>query len=238
MAKLKDTEINGNLVVNGNVAGNLEVDGTVLTDNIRVTDDTNRGELSSTVPMAGCYDEEGGLDLFTTLQDRKSFIGSLNHPEGWFNVLSIRHRNGWGDGNKYGMMMWAPMTQDGNLSWSQQRSSGWKTAKTILDSANVGSYAIPKNINTGLNVNANGTGTYTLPAMDTRNKDYLMIVRSVNPAYFKFCILSPNSDRTTYWCHTIYSAGAIDVSVAGNVLSIINNSTYQMEFRINLVPLL
>lgn len=69
-----------------------------------------------------------------------SFVGSIKDDGIWHNCLSIRHQNGSGDGNLYGMRILSPMTSAGSLIWQQQigASAGWGTAKTILDTSNFG----------------------------------------------------------------------------------------------------
>lgn len=212
---------------------------TIVDNNYTELDNKINNELDQTL-LAGAVGEEANENLFTTLQNKKSFVGSIVHSNGaWYSALSARHRNGINDGDRYGMILYAPLTLEGDLYWSQQINGDWKDRKTLLDSSNYKNYAMPKNINTGIVINHKESGTYTLPSMDTRNKDYLIIIRAVNPAYFKFGILSPNSDRTTYWYSEVYSrTDSIGVSVSGTTLTITNNSSYQLEFRIQLIPIL
>ena len=74
-----------------------------------------------------------------------SFMGSVYLPTNttWHNLISVRHRNGALDGNKYGMILYSLMTGTGNLYWQQRYSSGWDSTKKILDDSNFSNYALP-----------------------------------------------------------------------------------------------
>ena len=84
-----------------------------------------------------------GAQLINYLPSQKCYMGSFNDPAGtWWNILSLRHRNGSGDGTKYGMYLKAPLTAEGDLTWRQQPygNSQWSSEKTILDSSNYRNY--------------------------------------------------------------------------------------------------
>lgn len=95
---------------------------------------------------ADCYPLSCAFDnlSFDQLDDYKSFIGSIYQTSAWWNTISVRHRNGAGDGNKYGMFIRAEMTKtNASLQWNQQSNGTWGSDRTILDSANYTSYAPP-----------------------------------------------------------------------------------------------
>lgn len=93
----------------------------------------------STVPTAGTLDN--CTSIFTYLQDKPSFMGTLTQKDVWFNVISSRHRNGGGDGTSYGMMLWSKLSIDtDHLKWAQQMNGNWKEERILLDSKNLGSY--------------------------------------------------------------------------------------------------
>lgn len=68
-----------------------------------------------------------------------SFVGSIKDGGSWYNYISVRHQNGSGDGNKYGMRFWSPLHSQGDLRWQQQVNS-WGTAKVIIDNSNISTY--------------------------------------------------------------------------------------------------
>ena len=95
----------------------------------------------TSLPYAGAVTP--GTQLINYLPSQKCYMGSFNDPAGtWWNILSLRHRNGSGDGTKYGMYLKAPLTTEGDLTWRQQPygNSQWSSEKTILDSSNYRNY--------------------------------------------------------------------------------------------------
>jgi hypothetical protein len=94
---------------------------------------------SNTAPWAGAHD--GSLDFAQC----RSMIGTVCDNSGtWSSVLSIRHRNGSGDGTNYGLLAFSNLTNTGDTIWYQKQSNGsWTDKRNILDSSNYGSYALP-----------------------------------------------------------------------------------------------
>lgn len=101
-------------------------------------------------PVAGGY-----LELANTMANSfpslRTFAGIYRNTSNskQYNVLSIRHRNGYTDssanGNAYGLLVYSDLTSASNLSWNQQLGVGnWAGAKVLLDSANFKSYALAK----------------------------------------------------------------------------------------------
>lgn len=76
----------------------------------------------------------------TDTANYKTSLGSVFSGSTWYNVLSIRHRNGTLDGNKYGLLIYNKMTQEGSLQYQQQVNGTWTSQKTILDSSNYTTY--------------------------------------------------------------------------------------------------
>lgn len=78
-----------------------------------------------------------------------SYMGSCSDASAFYNVISIRHRNGQGDGNIYGLLIRSGLTWDDALRFRHQyRSNGsviWTNEKTLLDNSNFGEYALPLN---------------------------------------------------------------------------------------------
>ena len=101
-----------------------------------------------------------GAGINTDYANSKSMIGSSYDGDQWYNVLSIRHRNGASDGNNYGMLIFSHLTYLPDTLWyRKQNNAGWTENRNILDSTNYSSYALPLSggtISGALNF-ANGT---------------------------------------------------------------------------------
>lgn len=82
-------------------------------------------------------------DFLKMLSTHKSFLASgYNIGDGnWYNIISLRHRNGADDGVSYGMYLYSSMTNysDGNLYWGRQINGSWHN-RVILDSVNWSQY--------------------------------------------------------------------------------------------------
>lgn len=107
-------------------------------------------EYDISVPGAGAMNYSSISDF----DNYKSIIGSFyaNHLSTWYIGMSIRHRNGYGDGNKYGMYLLASnMTSNSSsdLVWNAERNGEWKGERVILDSKNWSQY-----------VTTSGSGNY------------------------------------------------------------------------------
>lgn len=103
-----------------------------------------------TVAASGVIDELGKLtdssDL-TSMSKLRSFVGSVYgaSDSDWNNVISIRHRNGAGDGQDYGMIMYSNMTKTyESIKYKKQAVGNWTGERTLLDSENYNSYAPTK----------------------------------------------------------------------------------------------
>lgn len=77
------------------------------------------------------------------LKAARSFVGTVTGNDGvWWDVISVRHRNGYSDGVNYGMYLFSKLASTGNLSWNKQTAANtWQGDRTLLDSANYTSYA-------------------------------------------------------------------------------------------------
>ena len=87
----------------------------------------------------------GGLatpETLTDMSNYRTYLGTIHTNGVWYNMLSIRHRNGSGDGVGFGMMMYSTLTNTGDLKWNKQKNSTtWQGERTILDSSNYTSYS-------------------------------------------------------------------------------------------------
>lgn len=93
----------------------------------------------------------GAVDAKTSFADglkaRKSIVGTYTLANGtWVNLISVRHRNGYGDGVNYGMYLYSALTSGGNLIWNKQTAANtWQGERVLLDSTNYSTYAADKN---------------------------------------------------------------------------------------------
>ena len=93
----------------------------------------------------GSYEVDN--DATTTLKNYRSLVGTFHNTKtgNWFNMISVRHRNGYSDGVNYGMHLISALTSGGNLIWNKQTAANkWQGERTLLDSANFTGYALPK----------------------------------------------------------------------------------------------
>lgn len=93
-----------------------------------------------------------GYSSMAEMSGMSSFIGSISEPNDapygnhWWNVMSVRHRNGSGDGTLYGMQMANPMTESADVgrlffrnqvgswgSWFEIATQNWVNSSTILN---------------------------------------------------------------------------------------------------------
>ena len=129
------------------VRGNLSVDGTcAITGNTTVGGTlTTTGTINGITVSHDTYVLGGTKDSVTDenwVSGSKSFIGTYNQNDTWYNTLSVRHRNGNGDGNNYGMQLRSKLTTGDNLSWRQQSNGTWGSWKTVLDTNNTADYVV------------------------------------------------------------------------------------------------
>ena len=106
-----------------------------MTGDLGIT--SSKATIDGSALFAGSTIDIG--NSYNNLRNYKTIIGSISSGTfGWQNIISVRHRNGYGDGNNYGMYIRAPLTANGNLYWDQNKnSSGWVGERTIMDSGNI-----------------------------------------------------------------------------------------------------
>lgn len=101
---------------------------------------------SCTAPASGVIDilsaVTGSSDL-TSTNKLRSYIGSINNG-GWYNVISVRHRNGAQDGANYGMLIYSGLTDASSIRYRKQCTKQWTEERTLLDSENYNSFAPTK----------------------------------------------------------------------------------------------
>ncbi len=114
--------------------GYLKTSGGQMTGNIGYT--LSPDSYAIGLPTAGSIEGLTGIDKVSSY---KSFIGSV-YTDDWYHVLSIRHRNGNDDGNKFGLLLYTTLTANGNLEWNRQYNGTWQGHRVILDSVNWSQY--------------------------------------------------------------------------------------------------
>lgn len=112
---------------------------------------------------AGAFDIN--TDLMTTVKANKSMLGTASFDSNWWSVISVRHRNGSGDGNNWGLIIKAPLTTNtpeanANLTWQRDLNGGTSTVKTILDSNNYSQYANKVTKTSQLTNDGDGTNVF------------------------------------------------------------------------------
>ena len=100
------------------------------------------------VPLAGTLNNTG--DLFGYFKGLPTFIGTNTQNNTWYNIISVRHRNGNGDGQSYGMMLYSHLTSSEGLRYRQQINGNWQGERFILDSANLGNYFTRRVVDSGV----------------------------------------------------------------------------------------
>ena len=109
---------------------------------------SNKSDTKSlTVPCSGRIDE--GINYVQHLSEHKTFIGSFaDINKVWWNVISVRHANGWNDGHYFGMYLRSQLTETGShggsLLWNKQMGNekGWLGERVLLDSVNYVDYCL------------------------------------------------------------------------------------------------
>ena len=125
-------DVGGTVYVSGglNVEGDARLEGALAIPNAI--------KNTSNVPLAGTLNNTG--DLFGYFKGLPTFIGTNTQNNTWYNIISVRHRNGNEDGQSYGMMLYSHLTSSEGLRYRQQFNGNWQGERFILDSANLGNY--------------------------------------------------------------------------------------------------
>lgn len=100
------------------------------------------------VPLACTLNDTS--DLFGYFKGLPTFIGTNTQNNTWYNIISVRHRNGNGDGQSYGMMLYSHLTSSEGLRYRQQFNGNWQRERFILDSANLGNYFTRRVVDSGV----------------------------------------------------------------------------------------
>mgnify|MGYP002517026248 CR=1 FL=1 len=137
------------------VDGKVNKAGDTMTGDL-IVPNTRPNTSNPTLPASGSL----VLPNLMNLRDYRGFLGTYSRDgnSDWNYLINVRHRNGFGDGNLYGMYIKAPLSgNDKNLSWGFQHIKEWSKERTILDSVNYKRFCTPENIGLG---NVNNTPDY------------------------------------------------------------------------------
>lgn len=113
-----------------------------------ISPEKSKYNVNTTVPAAGVIDsiksKTGSSDL-TNMSQFRSFIGSVYDGEkNWYNMLSLRHRNGAADGTNFGLLMYSKLSDVSDTIHYKKQNQGWTEERTLLDSSNYNNYAPTK----------------------------------------------------------------------------------------------
>ena len=101
--------------------------------------DGNGNNIVASYVAAGS--EGSTTDIGAFMAARPSFIKSFTYNNVWTDAISMRHRNGSGDGSAYGTYIRSSnMTGISNLLWNHQTSGTWQGERTLIDSANLAGF--------------------------------------------------------------------------------------------------
>lgn len=86
------------------------------------------------------------IDITDEFETHRTFLGTIKMANNaWANIISVRHRNGWDDGVRFGMLLYCGLIAESSLKFKQQLNSGtWTAERVLLDSKNYSEYALPK----------------------------------------------------------------------------------------------
>lgn len=109
----------------------MRVDASDVDLNVPYTIGETTGFISATTHKIA-----SGETIYDEVAKNRTYLGSLENPEGaWYNAISVRHRNGASDGNKYGLLLYNNLTSNSPLKIRQHLSGTWNTDRTIYDSS-------------------------------------------------------------------------------------------------------
>ena len=129
---------------------------------------TKSNSASPTVVAGGIMEANGSMIDQVPLC--KSFIGTYKNTSSstYYNIISTRHRNGYDDGNRRGMIIYSDMEAAGNLRWNKQGTGGvWQGVRTLLDNVNFAG-TISTQLTTE-NLDSLAMELFTLYYADTKN---------------------------------------------------------------------
>lgn len=101
--------------------------------------DGNGNNIVASYVAAGS--EGSTTDIGAFMAARPSFIKSFTYNNVWTDAISMRHRNGSGDGSNYGTYIRSSaMNGVSNLLWNHQYAGKWQGERTLVDSVNLAGF--------------------------------------------------------------------------------------------------
>ena len=171
------------------LAAYLPLSGGTMTGDIAIPSATAKvGGI--TVPAAGTFNTFAAI---TDLSNYKTFIGTAYVDDVWQNVISVRHRNGNGDGSEHGLYLRSQLNLSRSLYWRKQYNGVWGDEMVLLDSSNYTSYTVTKtgggaSGTWGINISGNATSATNATYSQRANYLYGEYTGSGGlqpPSYFK-----------------------------------------------------
>lgn len=117
------------------------------------------------VPYAGQFN--WNANILTTLKERKSLIGTTTDGSNWWSVISVRHRNGFNDGNAWGMHIRTPLTTNtseanANLYWQRDLNGVATNERILIDNENMVKNDVVNNVLSRATNNQSATGWFKI----------------------------------------------------------------------------
>lgn len=220
--------------ITGNATGSASFDGmSDISINITVnesghaadvTDATISPEKSkyngnATVLAAGVIDsiksKTGSSDL-TNMSQFRSFIGSVYDGEkNWYDMLSLRHRNGASDGTNFGLLMYSKLSDANDTIHYKKQANDWTGERTLLDSSNYNDYAPTK---TG----GGASGTWSINISGNANTASSVAWSGVTGKPGTYPPSAHNHDSAYPSVTGTRASGTWGISISGNAASATN----------------
>lgn len=101
----------------------------------------NDTSISAYLPYCGAYMLDSGTTITQSFEKNRSFIGTVDiGNNNWNHFLSIRHRNGYGDGNSYGMYIQTSIRNDyPSIYVQKQYGNKWGDKYELITTKNLDS---------------------------------------------------------------------------------------------------
>lgn len=113
---------------------------TYRTGNVNLTaEDIGAPEAKNTIYGANPKDLDLNMEFDDEFLLAHGYMGSIhvNGNPDWYNLINVRHRNGEGDGNLYGLQIRKALTATGSpLQYRAQMGGDWTMWETIYSSSN------------------------------------------------------------------------------------------------------
>ncbi len=113
---------------------------TYRTGNVNLTaEDIGAPEAKNTIYGANPKDLDLNMEFDDEFLLAHGYMGSIhvNGNPDWYNLINVRHRNGQGDGNLYGLQIRKALTATGSpLQYRAQMGGDWTMWETVYSSSN------------------------------------------------------------------------------------------------------